>query len=152
METASLFDFFTFWGWLALGMGLLVFELLAPGVFFLWLAIAAGATGLVVLVLPDLSWQGQLMLFGLLSIVSVVAGYRLRGRAGPTDHPTLNRRGEQYVGRHFTLEGPIVNGQGKLKVDDTTWKVTGPDLPGGTTVVVVGVDGTQLRVDRIPEG
>lgn len=152
MDKAVLFDFFTFWGWLALGMGLLVFELLAPGVFFLWLAIAAGITGLAVLVLPGLSWEGQLVLFGLLSVVSVVLGNLLRKRTPLSDHPTLNRRGEQYVGRHFTLDAPVVNGQGKLKVDDTTWKVMGPDLPAGTTVVVTGVDGTQLRIDRVAEG
>lgn len=142
------FDFFTAWGWLALGMGLLVLELLAPGVFFLWLAAAAGVTGLVVLAFPAMAWQGQLVLFGVLAVVAVILGNRLRRQVPASDHPVLNRRGEQYRGRRFTLEAPIVNGQGKLKVDDTTWKVAGPDLPAGTTVVVTGLDGTQLKVEK----
>jgi len=70
----------------------------------------------------------------------------LRRRPIETDHPTLNRRGEQYVGRRFTLDEPIVNGVGKLRVDDTTWKIMGDDLPAGSQVTVTGVDGTVLVV------
>jgi membrane protein implicated in regulation of membrane protease activity len=54
----------------------------------------------------------------------------------------------QYVGRDFTLAAPVVNGQGKLSIDDTIWKVEGEDLPEGTQVRVVGVDGTILRIER----
>ena len=65
-----------------------------------------------------------------------------------TDLPTLNRRGEQYVGRHFTLEEAIVNGQGKIRVDDSTWKIEGPeDLPAGSQVQVIAVAGTVLKVE-----
>ncbi len=58
----------------------------------------------------------------------------------------LNRRGAQYVGRLFTLEQPIVNGVGKLRVDDTTWKIIGEDCPVGTRVRVSGVESTVLKV------
>ena len=64
-----------------------------------------------------------------------------------TDQPALNRRGEQYVGRTFTLEEPIVNGNGKIKVDDTTWKIIGADCLSGSKVKVVGVDGVILKVE-----
>ena len=64
-----------------------------------------------------------------------------------TDKPTLNRRSQQYVGRTFTLEEAIVNGQGKIHVDDSTWKIEGEDLPAGTKVKVTGADGTVLKVE-----
>jgi membrane protein implicated in regulation of membrane protease activity len=63
----------------------------------------------------------------------------------------LNRRGEQYVGRLFTLQEAVVNGVGKLQVDDTTWRISGVDLPAGRKVRVAGVDGTTLRVEAAPE-
>ena len=60
----------------------------------------------------------------------------------------LNRRGEQYVGRRLTLDEPIVNGRGQVKVDNSTWRVEGADLPAGTPVIVTGVRGTILNVER----
>ena len=54
------------------------------------------------------------------------------GRGGERDQPFLNRRAEALVGRVFTLEKPIVDGVGTVRIDDTVWRVTGPDSPAGT--------------------
>jgi membrane protein implicated in regulation of membrane protease activity len=99
------------------------------------------------LVLPGMGWEMQLLLFSVLSVVSVVGWKKLRPVPPATDQPTLNRRGEAYVGRQFTLQEPIVNGIGKLRVDDTIWRVSGPDAAVGRTVRVTGVDGTTLKVE-----
>ena len=65
-----------------------------------------------------------------------------------TDEPLLNKRGEQYVGRTFTLEEAITNGFGKVKVDDSTWKVECEiDLDAGSKITVKSVDGTVLQVE-----
>ena len=64
-----------------------------------------------------------------------------------TDQPNLNRRGQQYIGRVFSLSAPIINGVGKVTVDDSTWKVKGPDLPAGTHIKVSGVDGVVFKVE-----
>jgi len=146
MEGLS-FDSIVFWHWLILALALGVLEMFAPGVLFLWLGIAAGITGLALLASPEMSWEIQFLIFAGLSFCSVLVGRAwLRRRPIETDHPTLNRRGEQYVGRRFTLDEPIVNGVGKLRVDDTTWKIMGDDLPAGSQVTVTGVDGTVLVV------
>ncbi|MCP5366220.1 MAG: NfeD family protein [Hyphomicrobiales bacterium] len=149
----SLFDQIVFWHWLILALALGVLEMFAPGVLFLWLGIAAAITGLALLAIPSMSWEAQFLVFAGLSFAAVVAGRMwLRRRPIATDHPKLNRRGEQYVGRRFTLDEPIVNGVGKLRVDDTTWKITGDDLPAGSRVTVTGVDGTVLVVSGEPAG
>ena len=106
-------------------------------------------TGQKVLVLiPDLAWQVQLVAFALFSIGAIVAA-RVFLTAHPlqSDQPTLNRRGEQYVGRIFTLQQPVVNGEGKICVDDSTWKINGSDCPAGTRVKVIGVNGVVLQVE-----
>lgn len=137
-----------FWHWWILGGILLVAEILVPGMFLLWLGIAAGVTGLLLFAWPGTAWEVQGLVFAALSIASVW-GWRSYQRKHPTetDLPALNRRGEQYVGRRLTLEQPIVNGRGHIRVDDSTWRVQGPDLPAGTNVVVTGVTGTTLKVD-----
>lgn len=144
----TFFSTLSFWHWLILGIALTVLETVAPGVVFLWMGIAAGLTGLIVLAIDGLSWQIQTLIFAALSVVSVVSGRLwLRHRPTATDHPTLNRRGEQHIGHVFTLDAPIVNGVGKIKVGDATWKVAGADLPAGTRVKVVAAEGTILRVE-----
>ena len=82
-----------FWHWLALGALLMIAEIFAPGVLFLWLGIAAALTGLIVLIFSDLQWGIQLILFGCLAVLSVVAGRMIVKRPSkPTSHPSLNRR------------------------------------------------------------
>ncbi len=139
-----------FWHWWILAGILMVLEVVAPGVFLLWLGIAAAITGLIAYVVPGMDWQWEALIFALLSIV-IVWGWRSYQRRHPTetDLPMLNRRGEQYVGRRLSLDQPIVNGRGQVKVDDSTWRVEGADLPAGTAIVVTGVKGTILVVERV---
>jgi len=138
-----------YWLWLVVAVVLVVIEILAPVAYFLWLGIAAAAVGLVVWLFPALPVLQQFLLFAVLAIAAVtLVKVYFRKHKIATDQPGLNRRGMQYVGRVFTLEAPIVNGIGKLRVDDTTWKIEGADLPAGSHVKVVGVDGTILRVEQ----
>ena len=140
-----------YWHWWILAGILLLIEVVAPSFFFLWLAIAAAVTGVVLLAVPELGWQYQLLIFSGLSVVSIALFRRYQRRNPPaTDQPALNRRGEQYVGRTFTLEQPVVNRAGKLRIDDSTWRITGDDLPAGTRVTVTGVDGVVLEITRTP--
>lgn len=139
-----------FWHWWILAIGLIVLEVLAPGVIFLWVGVGAALVGLVLLIQPDLGWQVQLIVFGVLAVVSGVGG-RMWVARNPTesDQPLLNQRGAQYIGRVFTLDEPIVDGTGKVKVDDSTWRVIGDDVPAGTKVKVVGSEGASLNVEAI---
>ena len=134
-----------FW-WVAAGI-LLLFELVAPGVFFIWLAMAAAATGLLDNVL-HLPWQAELLVFAALSVAAVFAGRRLyKGPSvEPEDNPHLNRRQMSYVGRSFTLKEPIVDGRGKLTIEDTIWEIDGPDMAPGSRVKVAAIDGMRLVV------
>ena len=139
---------FSFWYWWILGLLLLVLEVFAPGAFFLWMGISAGVVGLIAWLVPSLSIEWQMLIFTVIAVASVV-GWRAYLRKNPveTDQPALNRRGEQYVGRVFTLDNPIVNGIGKIRVDDTMWRIEGADCEAGEKVRVVGVDGVNLKVE-----
>ncbi|MGE0723087.1 MAG: NfeD family protein [Alphaproteobacteria bacterium] len=141
-------DGIEFWHWLSLGGALVVVEMLAPGIFFLWPGIAALLVGIASWLWPDMHWQYQVLLFAGLSVAAVVLSRRfVRAHPIESDRPTLNRRGEEYVGRVFSLDAPIVNGIGRLKVGDTVWRAAGPDLAAGARVRVVSTDGATLRVE-----
>ena len=138
-----------YWHWWVLAVVLIILEILSPAVFFLWLGISAAVVGLLMLLLPGMGWELQMLLFAVFSVASVALWrYYLKSHPTASDQPRLNRRGEQYIGRTFTLHEPIVNGYGKVKVDDSTWKIIGDDCPEGVKVRVTGVDGVMLEVKR----
>ena len=127
---------------------MVVIEMVLPAAYFLWMGISAFIVGLLLYAVPSMPLLIQVIIFGVLSVVTVVF-YKRHQKLNPIekDEPNLNRRGEQYVGRVFTLEEAIVNGVGKVKVDDSTWKVKGPDMPVGMNVRVLSVDGTVFNVE-----
>ncbi|MES9969313.1 MAG: NfeD family protein [Candidatus Thiodiazotropha sp.] len=138
-----------YWHWLILAILLMILEVFSPGAFLLWMGLAAGVVGLLLMLMPDMGWQLQILLFALLSVAAIVLVRAfLQRRPIETDQPHLNRRGEQYIDRTFTLQEPIVNGEGKIRVDDTSWKINGEDCPTGTRVRVTGVQGVVLQVSR----
>lgn len=135
------------WAWFVLGGVLLVAEILAPGTFLVWLGLAALITGALTYVV-DVSWQTQVLAFAALAVVAVLVGRKVTPSPDKaSDRPFLNRRAEGYVGRVFTLDEPITGGVGRVRIDDTVWRITGPELAAGTDVRVVGVDGTLLKVE-----
>jgi len=133
------------WDWFIAGGVLLVLEILAPGVFMLWLGLAALLVGAISLVV-DWPWQAQFVAFAVFAIAAIPVWRRL-SRGTRTDQPFLNRRAEAFVGRVFTLEKPIVDGTGTIGIDDTVWRISGPDTPAGSKVKVTRVDGAALHVE-----
>jgi membrane protein implicated in regulation of membrane protease activity len=139
-----------FWYWAIFGAVLGVIEVAVPAMVCIWLAAAAGGVAAIAWRYPGLAWEHQALIFAALAVASVVLGRTAFARVGsPQSDRRLNRRAESYVGRMFTLDGAIVDGRGRLKVDDTVWLVAGPDLPPGTRVRVIGSDNTLLRVEPI---
>lgn len=146
----ALLELITFWHWWIAAVVLLILETLAPGAIFLWMGAAAAVVGTLLLLIPSISWEVQMILFAVLSLLAVIAWKMWRGnKVESTDQPALNRRGQQYIGRTFTLSSPIINGVGKIKVDDSMWKVRGEDIGAGKDVKVVRVDGVILEVEPI---
>lgn len=138
-----------YWHWLILGILLIAAEMVVPGTWLLWPGLAGLLTGMVAYMAPSLGWEAEAILFTVLAVAFAVAGRRLYARLlKPTDEPALNRRGQQHVGTVHTLDAPILDGAGRMKLGDSTWKIIGPDLPAGTKVRVVAVEGIVLRVER----
>ena len=139
------------WNWLVFGLVLLILEILAPGFLFIWFGLAALVTGALAFLLASASgfgWQLQTVAFLVLSVIFVLAGRRFFGsRSSDADEPLLNRRGEQLVGQRATLTEPIINGRGRIRINDTMWRVKGPDLSAGTEVRVIAFDPVTLEIE-----
>src|SRR3954453_181711 len=144
---AEMFTTLGTWNWLIFGFILMALELLAPGVFLFWLGLAALLVGVVSFAINP-SWQAPLFVFAVFGVAAVPA-WRYFARSASShsaSNPFLNRRTEAMIGREFTLEKPIVGGTGTVRIDDTIWRVAGPDAPAGSRVRVVQADGASLTV------
>jgi inner membrane protein len=135
------------WNWFILAALLLLIEILAPGMFMLWLGLSAILVGIISSAVVW-SWQAQLIAFAVFAIAAVPAWRHFARKVEkPAESPFLNRRAEGYVGREFTLDKPIVGGVGTIRIDDTVWRVTGPDVPAGSRVRIAHAEGAALMVE-----
>src|SRR5262245_61201999 len=135
------------WAWIIAGAILLAFEIALPGAFMMWLGLAAVLVGVISLAVT-VSWQMQCVLFAVFALLSVPLWRKFACKVDPrTGSPLLNRRTDALIGRTFTLEKPIVDGVGSVRIDDTIWRVQGPDTAAGARVRVTRADGANLSVE-----
>lgn len=136
-------------GWLLLAIALGVAELAVPGIFLVFIAIAAGITGLLSLLFPALTLPAELVVFGAWSVVTVLVGRRWYAEY-PVESadPLLNDRGARLIGEEVVVIVGIEGGSGRVRVGDSEWIARGPDLPIGSRVRIVGVNGAVLQVAR----
>lgn len=141
------------WHWLGLAAVLLILEVLSGTGFLFWAGMAAALTGVLVWLFPAVAVSYQGLSFAILCILLAVAWWCYSRRNPPrSDKPLLNRRGEQYIGRQFTLETPVNLGRGKVNVDDSVWRIKADqDFAIGEKVVITGCDGVLLHAEAVTE-
>lgn len=135
--------------WLALGLLLAAAEMLAPGLFLIWLAGAALAVGGLAYLLP-IGVPLQIVLFAVLAIATLYTGKRyLKANPVAEADPAMNRRGLRMAGQMATVTQAISGGIGRVHHGDTEWIARGPDAPVGARVRITGSDGAELLVEPV---
>ena len=135
------------WWWVTGGLALLAAEMLVPGVFLVWVGVAALITGLLAFVLPV---PAELASFAVLSVAATYLGRRwYRDHPVVTSDPLLNDRSAQLIGTVVTVVEAVDAGRGRVKVGDGVWSARGPSAVEGAQVRVIGYDGQQLIVEAV---
>jgi hypothetical protein len=139
-----------FWHWLIFGVLLMALEVVAPAMVVMWFGFGAIVAGIALWLFPELPQGGQILIFALVSLVSVFAWRKSRFREEniTSDTPDLNNRLYSHIGKEYVLTEAIINGRGSIRVGDTAWRVHGADTPSGTRVRVTGVDGVIFTVEK----
>jgi membrane protein implicated in regulation of membrane protease activity len=149
MDWVSALNLEDHWWWMIAAVLLGIGEIVIPGVFLIWIAIAAAITGIVAL-LVDISLFFQLILFAALCLIATWAGRRWYVASDvPSTDPMLNDRAARLVGETVMVVEPIAGGEGRVKVGDGVWTARGPDCAAGTRVRIVGAHGTMLEVEPL---
>ncbi len=140
-----------FWHWLILGFLLMALEVVAPAMVLMWFGFGAILTGAVLWLVPSLPLGGQILIFAVVSLISVVGWRKSRFREEniPTTNPELNNRLLSHLGKEYVLTQAIIDGRGAIRVGDTAWRVSGVDMPSGTKVRITGVDGVMFTVEKV---
>lgn len=134
------------WSWVVAGLILLALELVVPGGVLVWLGGAALVTGVLALFV-SIFWPLQFVIFGVLAFCSIGLWLKFRGPGVASDRPFLNQRANRFIGQEAVLDEPIRDGIGRLALDDTVWRVQGPDLAAGSRVRIIEADGALLKVE-----
>jgi membrane protein implicated in regulation of membrane protease activity len=137
------------WVWLTLGLVLAGLEMLVPGVYLIWLALAAIITG-VLTGLFDLSLPMQVIDFVFLALILAFSAKRfLRDKPIESADPLMNRRGARMVGQTALVVQAIEHGSGRVHFGDGDWIARGPDVAAGERVRIIGSDGASLLVEPL---
>lgn len=136
------------WVWLIAAAVLASAEIIAPGVFLIFLAGAAALTAVAAAI--GVPFAFQLGLFPLFALASVWFGKRwyVRNPIKSSD-PLLNDRAARLIGQTVVVVGALEHGSGRVKVGDGVWEARGPDAAVGDRVRVIGAIGTCLTVERL---
>lgn len=137
-----------FYNWLILGVVLMIIEVASFTLLFFWVAIAAFIMAGISYVLPNLTLTQHLLIFSVLSVACVIIWHRLfKKTQDKLGDKRMNNRAERYIGRTAALIDDTDNQHGKIRIDDSLWRVqTDKDLTAGTVVEILSADGVILHV------
>lgn len=135
------------WLWMIGGVLMLAAEILLPGVFLVWIGIAAIVTGLFAL-LFGVGIAGQLGLFALYSVLAVLVGRRFYAvKTADGVDPLLNNPSARLVGRRVMVVQAIDEDSGRVRIGDSEWSARGGPAEPGDRVRITGVEGNCLIVE-----
>ena len=145
-----MFSGITFWHWLIFAAVLAGIELTSMSMYLIGPAIAAGIVAILKFMMPELGFAVSLTIFAALTVMLTFAARSLIKRIPEgSDKPALNQRGRQYIGREFTLKDPVVDGKGRIKIEDGGWIIRGANAEAGKKIKITGVEGTALSFEVI---
>ena len=138
-----------YWIWLIVGLALALLEMVVPGVYLIWLAMAALAIAVLAFVsAPPLALQ--VIAWVSLSLIFAFSARRwLRERPIVSSDPLLNNRLGRMVGETALVTQAIESGSGRVKVGDSEWIARGPDTAAGSRVRITGNRGSDLLVEPL---
>ena len=141
------------WAWLIAGTLLMMVEVFVPGVFVVWLGLAAVLTGITLSIFSDITVSYQLLTFSILSVICVFIGWYVYGKvlvkSSNREYSDLNNGAQSFVGKEYSVLEDSTNGRSRVKIGDTVWLVESKDeLKEGDAVIIESVDGIVLHVKK----
>lgn len=151
MDILELFAMHPFWAFMSLAAVLLAAELMTGTTYLLWFSVAAGITALLLSIIPDQSLAFDIILFAILSFVTVFAGIKFFPFTGKIHNNDINDPQARLLGEVVVTLEDFHSGIGAVKVGDTRWRALCADgnPKAGVMVKISKIDGATLFVEAI---
>ena len=133
--------------WLAVGIILIVAEVMTTTFFLLWPAIAAFIVALLCWIFPEFALIGQLLVFAFVSAILLIPGRRAIAPFFKKDNTNaLNDRMTRMIGQKASVVA--IDGDNlRVKLGDTEWSAVSNDtLMVGQIVAITQTKGNVLVV------
>ncbi len=143
-----------YWHWLAFGMVLILAELFIPSFTIFWFGLGGLLAGLLLLLFPEISFSGQLMLWALASCLFTFLWFRYfkprmtdRTKAGIAREAALGENGQ-------VIRTPEGNRRGKVRfttplLGADEWEfICAQPVSVGDRVFVIEISGNTLIVEK----
>lgn len=127
------------------GLVFCISEICIAGYFLSWLGISSIFTAFFTYLLPS-SIIIQSALFSVFFLAAFFVTKLIRKNHDTKTSSFINEYEDKLIGTTVTLQTPIKNGIGHIKINDTLWKVNGPDAEAGLTVEVIEIRNNALIV------
>ncbi|MFW2829967.1 NfeD family protein [Sphingomonas sp. ID0503] len=135
------------WVWLLAGACLACAELFLPRRFLGWVGLAALAVGGVILaIFVPVSVQFLLFAFFLALSLGTAIWLRRRNSVLPAPVAAPPPRVRRTVGRRALVVEAIVDGAGRVELDDRIWAARGPYMVQGAEARILAVEGDTMVV------
>lgn len=148
MTISAIFD--SYWYWLSAALLLFILEIMAPGVFLMWIGLGAAGVGVFLLLFPEAPLALQLIALAFSVTAAVCLGMVWQKKNRETHHHGLNQGLESYIGRTAIVSQDFVSGQGRVRLDDSFFTaLANQPLVTGQSVIVISVHETVLQVQAV---
>lgn len=133
--------------WIAIAATALVFDAITSSFFFVWFTI--GGIVAIVLVLAQISFTVQIIVFIAVSLICMLIGYPIVKKTIKDTVPFTPTMEQSYIGTIFKAEEKIINKE-SIKFEGIYWTVknVGEVIEKGERVKVVGIEGNKLLVQK----
>ena len=136
--------------WLSFGLGLILLELLLPGVYLFWIGLAALLVAIPAAFI-DLDPVYLALLFVLAMAISVGVGMKVQSRK-KTNADTLNQGLDAYLGTGTTVAESMENGQQSVRIylAGTTYRaVCHQPVNRGDRVKIIGMENGVFLIEKV---
>lgn len=133
--------------WFLVGLGLLLLELLLPGLVILFFGVGAWVTALVCAI-TDINLNFQILLFLVASLLGLVLLRRyLKNRFFSKRDDEVRDQLEEFIGHNARAVDAFSEGEGQVEFKGTRWSARCSDpVSKGQWVSIISKDGLTLNV------
>lgn len=136
-----------YWYWFIAAAGLLMLELILPGIFLVWLGLAAALVGMFLVWVPEASPAWQLAVLAGSMCISVAAGLLWQKKLRRQQSNSLNQGLEGFIGHRVQVSQAFQHGQGRVQLEDSSYAATcAVEMAKGQMAIVIAVRHDQLVV------